>query len=98
METQIINKINDTICEFFNKNPHVNSIRAKELMPYFIEAGVFAKDHKEGLPIRDLLRVLDELNKLYLIPYIYPERKIKNTFWYFINVHKLVLSQGGLMI
>jgi len=50
----------------------------------FIRKGIFPKDQKDGLPIRNILRNLDESKELHLIPYILAERKSKNTSWYFI--------------
>jgi hypothetical protein len=53
------------------------------MMPYFILAGVFEKDTKNGLPIRAVLRRLDANNQLHLIPYVYADRKAVNTKWFF---------------
>lgn len=44
----ILKKINQVIASFFEKNPSITKIRAKELMPYFIAAGIFFHDHKVG--------------------------------------------------
>jgi hypothetical protein len=55
-------------------------------MPQFIKAGIFEKDHRNGLPIRQLLRDLDEIKALNKIPAIQPERKKVNTKWYFVNI------------
>jgi hypothetical protein len=78
-----ITTINLVLKEYFELNKSVNSIPAKDMMPYFILAGVFAKDNKNGLPIRNILRRLDEKNQLHLIPFVYAERKEVNTNWYF---------------
>lgn len=78
-----LNKINEVIKEYFDKNKSVNSLPAKDLMPYFIEAGIFVKDEKNGLPIRKVLRDLDKKNQLHLIPFVYADRKKINTNWYF---------------
>ncbi|WP_211316273.1 hypothetical protein [Flavobacterium faecale] len=61
------------------------------MMPYFILAGVFTKDAKDGLPIRNVLRRLDKNNQLHLIPYVYAERKEVNTNWFFQR-----LGQGSI--
>ncbi len=82
----MISKINHVIKEYFESNPQISKIRSKDLMPYFIKAGIFNKDHRNGLPIRDVLRNLDENNQLDKIPYVLPERKTKNTNWYFIRL------------
>lgn len=79
-----INSINRVIEVYFEKNTSVTIIPAKDLMPAFIEAGIFVTDHKKGLPIRKILRELDRDNKLHLIPFVHPERKEKDTYWYFI--------------
>ncbi len=80
-----LNGINRVIAEFFRRNPGVDKIRSKELMGDFIRAGIFTHDHREGLPIRNLLRTLDDENRLDVIPSVLPERKKVNTNWYFIR-------------
>lgn len=80
-----INKINQVLKDYFDNNPHEQEIPAKNLMPQFISAEIFTKDHKKGLPIRKVLRTLDENNGLNLIPFAYPERKKVHTKWYFIR-------------
>ena len=84
--TDIVPKINKVVKQFFDQNPSIDKIPAKDLMPEFIKAGVFAKDHRNGLPIRKVLRELDKENELDRIPYVLPERKMKNTFWYFVRI------------
>jgi hypothetical protein len=56
---------------------------AKEFMPYFLKAGVWESNSKDGLPLRKLLRDLDKSNQLHLIPYLVVERKAKNVNWFF---------------
>lgn len=73
-----IAKINQVIKEYFEKNQSINTAAAKDLMPQFIQAGIFAKDHRNGLPIRNVLRELDRANALHLIPYVGAERKAVN--------------------
>jgi hypothetical protein len=80
-----IKAINIAIAEYFEKNPSVSKVRAKNLMPHFIRNGIFNQDHKGGLPIRALLRELDDNNQLYLIPSVLVERKKKNRNWFFIK-------------
>ena len=83
-ELTIIKSINSVIETYFNENSSVSIIPAKDLMPDFIKADIFKKNFKNGKPIRDVLRALDRNKELYLIPYVYPERKDADTFWYFI--------------
>ena len=78
-----IAQINKVIKDYFEKNKTVFEIPAKDLMPEFIKAKVFVADQKNGLPIRRLLRKLDENNQLYLIPYVYADRKAVNVSWFF---------------
>lgn len=78
-----INQINEVLKEYFELNKSIGVIPAKDMMPYFVLAGVFEKDTKNGLPIRSLLRRLDDKNELNQIPFVYAERKAANTNWFF---------------
>ena len=60
--------------------------KPKDLMPWLIELGYFNKDHREGLPLRDVLRRLDNEGKLFYLPNLIPEKKEKNTYWTFIRI------------
>jgi hypothetical protein len=82
-QTTII-KINTVIKSYFEHNATEIKVRAKDLMPHFIEAGIFRKDEKHGLPIRELLRDLDRAEALQSIPYVFAERIDKTTNWYFV--------------
>lgn len=84
MDQEIIKTINEVINGFFKENAEVHIVPAKELMPAFIKAGIFAKDFKSGKPIRDILKELDRNEELDLIPYVHPERNAASTYWYFI--------------
>ncbi len=79
-----IEKINTVIEEYLTSNATLTIVPVKELMPAFIKAGIFAKDIKKGLPIRLILRELDEKNELDLIPFVHAERHGEHTYWYFI--------------
>jgi hypothetical protein len=78
-----ITQINLVLKEYFALNKTVRMVPAKDMMPYFILAGIFPSDHNNGRPIRDLLRKLDADKKLRRIPFAVAERKIKNTSWFF---------------
>lgn len=78
-----IGQIKKVLREYFELNKSVNAIPAKDMMSYFILAGIFPNDTKNGFPIRNVLRRLDDKNQLYLIPFVYAERKESNTNWYF---------------
>lgn len=78
-----ISQINAVVKSFFEKNKSVSEILAKDLMPDFVKAGIFKEDKKNGLPIRTILRKLDEQNQLHLIPFVYAKRNAANVNWYF---------------
>ena len=80
-------RIRRVVKEYFENNT-VTKIQAKELMNSFIEKGIFTSNNKDGLPIRDFLRHLDEHNHLHLIPEAYFEQKDVNKNWYFIKSNK----------
>ncbi len=71
--------------DFFKDNPSVIEVKAKELMPLFIEKGIFNKDHRDGLPIRNILRDLDSESKLNLLKHCKVIRKDINRNWYFLR-------------
>lgn len=76
-------RIDQVIRDYFEENPAVTEVMAKDLMKKFIEKGIFLKDHRNGLPIRQLLRQLDAEKKLSLIKHCKVVRKEKNRNWYF---------------
>jgi hypothetical protein len=79
-----VEKINKVIEEYFKANTSLTIIPVKNLMPAFINAGIFTKDVKKGLPIRLILRELDASDQLDLIPSVYAERHGEHTYWYFV--------------
>jgi len=79
-----INDINSVVEAYFKKNPTVKIIPVKELMPEFIDAGIFKKDVKNGKPIRDILRTLYKTDQMQLVPFLHTEHKDENIYWYFI--------------
>ena len=78
-----IGRIDQIVRDYFDANPSLNEIAAKDLMPLFIKKGIFPKNHHDGLPIRNLLRELDSENKLHLLRFVKVDRKIVNRNWYF---------------
>jgi len=89
MDNTKIDKINEVITNYFTKNKDTEWIPIKELMVDLVEAGVFIKDTKKGLPLRKLLRDLDKKEQLDLIPQIHAERKEESTYWYFVQEGKV---------
>jgi len=84
MSTDIIAQINEVIATYFNTHSE-DYIPAKDIMPALINAGIFTKDTKKGLPFRKILRKLDKENSLDKIPFVYPDRKEKTTYWYLVK-------------
>lgn len=84
MNNAKIQKMNQVLADFFEKNKGVKRIPAKDMMDYFVDAGIFKMDYdRAGLPIRNVLRELDRNDQLNLIPYVVVERKSRNCYWYF---------------
>ena len=77
-------KITSVLDEYF-KSSTESTVQAKELMDLFIQKGIFTKNHRDGLPIRDFLRHLERNNHLHLLPHATFEQKSVNKNWYFIN-------------
>lgn len=64
----------------------MKQVAAKELMDLFVEKGVFNKDYsRPGLPIRNLLRLLDAENMLSLLKHCKVIRHKTNRNWYFTD-------------
>lgn len=78
-----ITQINLILKDYFDLNKNVKIIPAKNMMPYFVLAGIFSKNDKNGLPIHYLLKKLKKLNQLSNIPYTFAEKKAVYTKWFF---------------
>lgn len=85
MSEDNIKKINEVIAHYFDSNKSVDWIPVKAIMPAMIEAGVFTKDEKKGLPLRKVLRKLDKESNLEQIPTVHAERRSENVYWYFVR-------------
>lgn len=81
-----IGRIDQIVRDYFAENKSINEVPAKDLMPQFVEKGIFNKDHRAGLPIRNILRNLDASNKLYLLVHVKVVRKEVNRNWYFERI------------
>lgn len=79
-----VEAINKVVKSFFANNQEVDIIPAKKLMPQFIEAGIFVKDIRNGLPLREVFKQLDREDQLDLIPHLHVDRSDKHPFWYFV--------------
>lgn len=78
-----IERINKVLKDYFTNNPGTSIVPAKDFMPLFITAGIFNKDEKNGLPIRKLLRELDDANELSRIHFVIKQKKNVNRNWFF---------------
>ena len=78
-----IDRLDKIIKDFFEENPHINAIAAKDLMPLFIKKGIFLQDHRNGFPIRILLNELNREKKLQLFRYTKVVRHADESAWYF---------------
>lgn len=78
--------INKAVHEYFDANKSEKFCKPKDFMPILIKNSVFSKDSRQGLPLRRILRELDDKSEIYSeIPSIRIERKSKNRYWYFSN-------------
>ena len=64
-------------------NINLSEAKPKDLMKVLIEKGYFDKDHRNGLPLRNILRDLDDTNELYLLPQVRVKILEKNRNWFF---------------
>ena len=80
-------RIKRAVNEYFEKSSE-RMVQAKELMPLFIDKGIFTSNAQDGLPIREFLRHLDDNNQLGLIPQVFYMPKEKNKNWFFLNPAK----------
>ena len=78
-----IGRIDQIVRDYFEKNTSVKEVMAKDLMLLFIKKGIFVKDHRGGLPIRNLLREIDAEKKLDLLKHVKVVRNAVNRNWYF---------------
>ncbi|KAA5536896.1 hypothetical protein F0919_04280 [Taibaiella lutea] len=77
-------RIDQAVRDYFKDNPATIEIPAKDLMNLFVSKGIFNKDYsRPGLPIRNLLRQLDVVDKLSLLKHCKVIRKSVNRNWYF---------------
>lgn len=80
-----IDRLDKIIKDFFEENPDISEIAAKDLMPLFIKQGIFLQDHRNGFPIRILLNELNRENKLQLFRHIKVVRHSEESAWYFVK-------------
>tara|TARA_B110001454_G_C12638055_1_gene399968 strand:+ start:331 stop:1041 length:711 start_codon:yes stop_codon:yes gene_type:complete len=88
MSDENLEQINELITHYFKLNTEVDWIPLKLIMPTLVNAGIFNKDEKKGLPLRKILRVLDKENNLSKIPSVHAERRSENVYWYLVREGK----------
>ena len=94
-----VKAINNVLRDYFANKTNPRQVPAFKLMGLFIDKGIFKKDHRNGLPIRNVLRKLNNEGRLHDIPYARGELKQKNTNWTFVDVNadmdaNTLLSKG----
>ncbi len=94
-------QINLVLKDYFDLNKNVKNIPAKNMMPYFVLAGIFSKNEKNGLPIHYLLKKLEEQNQLKIIPFAVAEKRNVYTKWFFkslnFSINDIVKIQNKLL-
>jgi len=71
----------DRLVERWLRRTGVAGAKPKELMRMLVDEGVFPKDHKEGLPLRKLLRHLDDHGQLSVMTTVRVKRGPINRSW-----------------
>ena len=82
-----IKAINNVLRAYFADKTNPRQVPALELMGLFIDKGIFNKDHRNGLPIRNVLRKLNNEGRLHDIPYAHGDLKKKNIYWTFADAN-----------
>ena len=88
MEKQeLIKAINSVLRDYFADKTNPRIVPALEFMGLFVDKGIFNKDYRNGLPIRNILRKLHSEGRLHAIPYARGELKKKNIYWTFADAN-----------
>lgn len=82
-----VKAINNVLRAYFADKTNPRQVPALKLMGLFINKGIFNKDHRNGLPIRKILRKLNNEGRLHDIPYAHGDLKQKNIYWTFVDVN-----------
>lgn len=81
-------EMDQIVFDYFKLHPKLKEIQVKDLMEIFVSSGVFSKDYKDGLPLRDFLKKIEENNSLDLFKQIKLIRKAEDKYWYFLKKAK----------
>lgn len=79
-----INIINNAVELYFKNNPNLDSVKPNELCQTILNTTTGINSGKQ---VRDVLRQLDDLNELYLIPSLKVDRSTVNRSWEFLNLN-----------
>lgn len=85
---QKVGKIDQIVFDYFTQNPKVKEVQAKDLMEDFVKAGVFSKDYKAGLPLREFLKKVEDSNNLDLFKKATLIRNEETKYWFFVRIGK----------
>jgi hypothetical protein len=73
----------DNIIDGWLRETGVQEAKPKDVMPVLLKHKIFSADHRQGLPLRKLLRELDDAGHLSVMTTARCERKAKNRLWTF---------------
>lgn len=73
----------DKLIEKYLRQSGADTLKPKDLMPLLVAEGIFVKDHKEGLLLRNLLRELHTSGQLSVMRTVSFVQGPKNKSWYF---------------
>lgn len=77
--------IDQIVVDYFKLNPKIKEVQAKDLMEHFVNGGVFKENYKDGLPLRDFLKKLEEYDELDLFKLSTLVKNEENRYWYFVK-------------
>ncbi len=75
------------VIQDYLQNNKLFDARPHQLMAMLIENGFFKYDVRDGKPLRDVLRKLDDNDMLYLLPQLRVDRMEVNRQWFFNIYH-----------
>lgn len=78
-------RINESVDAYFQAHTDIQWFAAKRIMPDLVKKGVFSRDIKNGMPLRQVLRALDSSGQLEQIPRAHGERFGLDIYWYFVR-------------
>jgi len=80
--------IDQIVSDYFKLNPKVKEVQAKDLMEAFVKGGVFKENYKDGLPLREFIKKIDEDNGVDLFKKSKLFKNEENKYWFFARASK----------